>query len=57
MAEALAVERIYGAHAPRHVAERIGALALAQDVAGIARWKEIAVRLDQLTKARQPAAN
>lgn len=57
MAEALAVERIYGAHAPRYVAERIGALALAQDVAGIARWKEIAVRLDQLMNARQPAAN
>jgi len=55
MAEALTVERLYGIDAPRHVAERIGALALEQDLAGIARWKAIAVRLDQLMKAQQPA--
>lgn len=49
-AEALAVERIHGADAPRYVAERIGALALAGDQAGIDRWKEIASRLDQLLR-------
>lgn len=45
-AEAMAVHRIHGAHAPAHVAERIGALALAGDMAGVERWRAIAVRLD-----------
>lgn len=49
-AEALAVQRLHGDHARRHVAERIGALALAGDVAGIERWKAIARRLDQLLR-------
>lgn len=49
-AEALAVERIHGANAPRYVAERIGTLALAGDQAGIDRWKEIASRLDLLLR-------
>jgi hypothetical protein len=53
-AEALAVERRYGAEAPRHVAERIGELALAGDVAGIARWKAIAIKLDALRQAPAP---
>lgn len=47
-AEALAVQRLHGDHTPCHVAERIGALALAGDVAGIERWKAIARQLDQL---------
>lgn len=54
MAEALAIERRYGVGAPRHVAERIGALAQAGDMAGVERWKAIAVRLDQL-RARKPS--
>lgn len=51
-AEALAVDRLHGPRAPLHVAERIGALALTSDLAGIARWKEIAVRLDLLMTQR-----
>ncbi|MGY2733879.1 DUF6961 family protein [Sphingomonas sp. UYP23] len=47
-AEALAVHRVHGAYAPAHVAERIGALAIEGDQAGVDRWKEIAFRLDQL---------
>lgn len=46
---ALAVERQHGARAPVFVAERIGALALAGDAAGVARWTAIAARMDQLT--------
>lgn len=42
------VNRIHGALAPLHAAERIGALTLAGDAAGVERWEEIAVRLDQL---------
>ncbi|MBP8235641.1 MAG: hypothetical protein KAY22_25435 [Rhizorhabdus sp.] len=49
-AEALAVERIHGAGAPRYVAERIGTLALAGDQAGVDRWKAIASKLDQLLR-------
>lgn len=45
---ALATEKQYGERAPLHVAERIGALAVAGDLAGIAMWKAIAVRLDAL---------
>lgn len=37
----------YGEQAPVQVAERIGALAIEGDQAGIDRWKEIATRLDQ----------
>lgn len=51
-AEALAVDRLHGPRAPLHVAERIGALALAGDLAGIARWKEIAARLELLMTQR-----
>ena len=47
-AEALAIERIHGDRAPLWVAERIGALALAGDVAGVERFNQIAKRLDEL---------
>ena len=47
-AEALAIERLHGDKAPVWVAERIGALALAGDTAGVARFKEIAARLVDL---------
>lgn len=47
-AEALAVHRMYGEEAAMHVAERIGALAVAGDQDGIDRWMAIATRLDQL---------
>lgn len=45
---ALAVERQHGARAPVFVAERIGALALAGDAAGVGRWRAIVVRMAQL---------
>ena len=51
----MAVQRIHGDKAELHVAERIGALALAGDVDGIERWREIASRLDQLLRpGRRP---
>ena len=47
-AEAVAIERQHGAMAPMWIAERIGALALAGDFAGVARFREIAVKYEQL---------
>lgn len=47
---ALAVEKQHGADAPRFVAERIGALALAGDGAGVERWKAIAAKMDALAR-------
>jgi ribosomal protein L18E len=49
---ALAVERRYGARAPMHVAERIGALVLEDDAEGVEVWKAIAARLDRLRQQR-----
>jgi len=45
---ALLVERQHGDVADVWIAERIGELALAGDAAGVARWKAIAEKLDQL---------
>lgn len=39
----------HGDKAPLHVAEQIGALALAGDAAGIQTWQAIARRIGQLT--------
>lgn len=50
-AEALTIERMHGADAPRWIAERIGSLALAGDEAGVLRFVEIARRLDELMRA------
>lgn len=47
------VLRQHGDKAPVMVAERIVALALAGDAAGIETWKSIAARLDQLTRYAQ----
>jgi hypothetical protein len=47
-AYALAIERQHGTRAQIFIAERIGALALAGDAAGIERWKAIAARMAQL---------
>ena len=51
-AEALAIERLHGDDAPRWVAERIGALVLAGDADGVARFQEIARRMERLLIAR-----
>lgn len=48
---ALAVERQHGPRAALFVAERIGALALQRDTAGVEMWKAIAARLDDLSHA------
>lgn len=50
-AEAAAVQRQLGNAAPVFIAERIGALALEGDLAGVRRWKEIAARFDALNGA------
>jgi len=52
---AMEVQRQHGEQAPVFIAERIGALALAAgDEAGIATWKAIAARYDQLREGEQP---
>jgi len=52
---ALLVEREHGERAPLWIAERLGALALAGDAAGVERWKAIAAKLDALrTGERMP---
>ena len=43
------VLQAHGDKAPLHVAEQIGALALAGDAAGIQTWQAIAARIVQLT--------
>lgn len=51
LAEVLAIQKRHGDEAPRWVAERLGALALADDVGGVERFKAIAARLDDLMSA------
>lgn len=53
---ALAVERQHGLQAAVFIAERIGALALQGDAAGVEMWKAIAARLDALSPAGQGQA-
>lgn len=48
-AVAAAVESQHGDGAPLHVAERIGALALAGDIDGVAAWQAVAARLDNVS--------
>ena len=49
------VLQAHGDKAPLHVAEQIGALALAGDHAGILTWQAIAERIVQLTSNRDGA--
>ncbi|WP_144094487.1 DUF6961 family protein [Croceicoccus sediminis] len=48
------VLKTHGDDAPLHVAEQIGALALARDEAGIATWKAIAKRVAELMGKKGP---
>ena len=48
-AEALAVKRRHGANAQRIIADRITALSLAGDTAGVERWRQIGEKLDALS--------
>ena len=41
----------HGEHAPRKVAERIGYLAVAGDMAGVALWKDIACRMGMMMRS------
>jgi hypothetical protein len=43
-----------GVEAPVFVATRIGALALAGDADGVAAWREVARRMDQLSAVPPP---
>ena len=56
-AEALAVECQHGEDAPQFIAERIGALALAGDMEGVERWREIASRLDEIRRSMPKPAS
>ena len=47
-AEAIAIYRQHGDHAALWLAERVGALVVAGDEAGVSRFREIAWRLEQL---------
>lgn len=51
---ALLVEREHGDNAAIYIAERIGALALDGDAAGVARWKVIAEKLSLLWTGETP---
>lgn len=50
-AVAVAVLRQHGESAPLHVAERIGACAVADDAEGVATWKAVAVRMNAILNA------
>nr|WP_197277146.1 hypothetical protein [Sphingomonas profundi] len=41
--------RVYGQSALTHVSERVTALAQGGDMAGVRRWTEIAIKLDELS--------
>jgi hypothetical protein len=47
---AATVLRQHGEKAPVHVAEWIGACAVADDAAGVATWKAVAVRMSAVLK-------
>ncbi|OWK27979.1 DUF6961 family protein [Sphingomonas mucosissima] len=53
-AEALAIERMYGTEAAAWVANRIRALSVAGERAGVVRFQQIAMRLHQLRRGDLP---
>lgn len=56
MAEALAIQKLHGRDAAHWIAERRGALMLADDAAGVERMGQIAAKLDELlTQQRSPS--
>ena len=48
LAEALAIQRLHGNRAALWIAERIGALSIAGDAAGVERFREIARAYDEI---------
>jgi hypothetical protein len=53
-AEALSIERIHGDQARVFIAQRICALVMEGDDAGVKRWREIADRYDRLQRRGTP---
>lgn len=53
-AEALAIERMHGSDAAVWVADRIKAMTGAGELAGVARFQQIAMRLHQLHRGDLP---
>jgi len=51
---ALWVEKRHGTDGPRFIAEQVGRLALAGDVAGVHHWRAVAARFDRLAQAEVP---
>lgn len=51
LAIALEIQRQHGTQSPRYIAEQLGAVALRDDAAGIARWQRIAACFDGLLRA------
>jgi hypothetical protein len=47
---ALWVEKQHGADGPRWIAEQVGRLALANDADGVAMWRAVAERFEQLIR-------
>ena len=54
-AEAATIMRRHGAGACLWVAERIGALALAGDMAGVERFRAIAARMERILASGRPS--
>jgi hypothetical protein len=52
-AEALAIQRLHGDRAVEFIVKRVATLAAEGDMAGVARWREIVGRLDQLIEAQR----
>lgn len=52
LAIALLIQREHGADGYRYIADQIGAVALKGDLAGIARWKEVAHAFSQIEAHR-----
>jgi hypothetical protein len=50
---ALKVERDHGKDGPRHIAEKIGAAAIAGEWDAVAMWKGVAAKYDQLRSANR----
>ena len=51
---ALWVEKNHGESGPRYVASQIERLALEGDEAGVAMWRTVAERFDQLCRSPEP---
>ncbi|WP_420006879.1 DUF6961 family protein [Tsuneonella aeria] len=53
-AVAVWVEKTHGTDGPRYIAEQVGRLALEGDEGGVAMWRNVAARFDQLSRSENP---